>query len=119
MDKEEYSEFSDDLPKFLLKMSLEELDKMINNIEKNIVKKEDCVVELYTIHSYKGLENNIIRVFNDIDIAKEQNLYYVALTRGIEKIIIDTKTIIFENEVDNKKQVYFTDYNISNTIFLE
>lgn len=86
LDKEEYSEFSDDLPKFLLKMSLEELDKMINNIERNIVKKEDCVVELYTIHSYKGLENNIIRIFNDIDIVKEQNLYYVALTRGIEKL---------------------------------
>ena len=118
LDKEEYSEFSDDLPKFLLKMSLEELDKMINNIEKNIVKKEDCVVELYTIHSYKGLENNIIRVFNDIDIAKEQNLYYVALTRGIEKIIIDTKTIIFENEVDNKRQIFFKNIG-NNSIILE
>jgi superfamily I DNA/RNA helicase len=118
LDKEEYSEFSDDLPKFLLKMSLEELDKMINNIEKNIVKKEDCVVELYTIHSYKGLENNIIRIFNDIDIVKEQNLYYVALTRGMEKIIIDTKKIIFENEVDNKRQIFFKNIG-NNSIILE
>jgi superfamily I DNA/RNA helicase len=91
LDEDELNEFSDDLPKFLLKMSVKELEKMIDNIEKNIVKKEDCVVEMYTIHSYKGLENNIIRIFNDIDIAKEQNLYYVALTRGMKKIIIDSK----------------------------
>jgi ATP-dependent exoDNAse (exonuclease V) beta subunit len=118
LDQEEYSEFSDDLPKFLLKLSAEELEKMINNIEKNIVKKEDCVVELYTIHSYKGLENNIIRIFNDIDIAKEQNLYYVALTRGIKKIIIDSKKVIFENEFDNKKQIFFKKVG-SNSIILE
>lgn len=118
LDQDEYSEFSDDLPKFLLKLSAQELEKMIFNIEKNIVSKEDCVVELYTIHSYKGLENNIIRIFNDIDIAKEQNLYYVALTRGMEKIIVDTKKIIFENEDNSKKQVFFKKVG-NNTIILE
>jgi ATP-dependent exoDNAse (exonuclease V) beta subunit len=120
LDKEEYNEFSDDLPKFLLKLTAEELEKMINNIEKNIVKKEDCVVELYTIHSYKGLENNIIRIFNDIDIAKEENLYYVALTRGIKKIIIDSKKVIFESEMDsnNKKQIFFKKVG-KNSIILE
>ena len=120
LDKEEYNEFSDDLPKFLLKLTAEELEKMINNIEKNIVKKEDCVVELYTIHSYKGLENNIIRIFNDIDIAKEQNLYYVALTRGMKKIIIDNKKVIFDYDYDNnsKKQLFFKKVGI-NSIILE
>ena len=120
LDKEEYSEFSDDLPKFLLKMSVKELEKMIDNIEKNIVKKEDCVVEMYTIHSYKGLENNIIRIFNDIDIAKEQNLYYVALTRGMKKIIIDSKKVIFDCDYDNdsKKQLFFKKVG-SNSIILE
>ncbi len=120
LDQEEYSEFSDDLPKFLLKLSVEELQKMIYNIEKNIVKKEDCAIELYTIHSYKGLENNVIRIFNDIDIVKEQNLYYVALTRGMKRIIIDSKKIIFENElVDNKKQIFFKKVSNNNTIILE
>ena len=89
LDEDELNEFSDDLPKFLLKMSFEELDKLLNKIKINIVNKEVCNVEFYTIHSYKGLENNIIRIYNDIDIRNEQNLYYVALTRGIKKIILD------------------------------
>jgi len=45
---------------------------------------------MYTIHSYKGLEDDIIRIYNDIDIIKEQNLYYVALTRGKKNIILDS-----------------------------
>jgi ATP-dependent exoDNAse (exonuclease V) beta subunit len=89
LDEDELNEFSDDLPKFLLKMSFEELDKLLNKIKINIVNKEVCNVEFYTIHSYKGLENDIIRIYNDIDIRNEQNLYYVALTRGIKKIILD------------------------------
>ena len=89
LDEDEFNEFSDDLPKFLLKMSFDELDKLLNKIKINIVNKEVCNVEFYTIHSYKGLENNIIRIYNDIDIRNEQNLYYVALTRGIKKIILD------------------------------
>ena len=110
LDEDELNEFSDDLPKFLLKLSKEELEKLINDIEKNLVKKEKCNVELYTIHSYKGLEYDIIRIYNDIDIKNEQNLYYVALTRGKKKIILDTKQPIYENIVDNKKQICITNF---------
>ena len=112
LDEDELNEFSDDLPKFLLKLSKDELEKLINDIEKNLVKKENCNVELYTIHSYKGLEYDIIRIYNDIDIKNEQNLYYVALTRGKKKIILDTKQPIYENIVDNKKQSCITNFCI-------
>ena len=40
-------------------------------------------------------------------IRKEQNLYYVALTRGKEKIILDTKIPLYDDKKDNKKQVFF------------
>ena len=43
---------------------------------------------MYTIHSFKGLENEIIKIADDIDVDEEENLYYVALTRG-SRIIID------------------------------
>ena len=36
--------------------------------------------------------NNVVsikRIFNDIDIKNEPNLYYVALTRGMKKIVVD------------------------------
>ena len=93
----------------MLKLSLEELEDLINNIEKNIVDKNNCNVEMTTIHSYKGLENDIIRIYNDIDIEKEQNLYYVALTRGKKQIILDKKIPIYENlNRDNRKQSFFT-----------
>lgn len=112
LDEEELNEFSDDLPMFLLKLSLEDLEKLINNIEKNIVSKQESNVQMYTIHSYKGLEDNIIRIFNDIDINKEQNLYYVALTRGKQKIILDTKPILYDEYSGNKKQNLIVDYGV-------
>ena len=111
LDEDELDEFSDDLPKFLLKMPIEELEKLINNIQKNIVNKDESEVDMYTIHSYKGLEDDIIRIYNDIDIKKESNLYYVALTRGKKKIILDTCNIHY-NENDSKKQVNISDYAI-------
>ena len=89
LNEEEMNEFSDDLPKFLLKMNARDLEKLLNGISKNIVKREDCEVELFTIHTYKGLESDVVRIFNDIDIKKEINLHYVALTRGMKRIIID------------------------------
>jgi len=89
LNEEEMNEFSDDLPKFLLKMNAKDLEKLLNGISENIVKREDCEVELFTIHTYKGLESDVIRIFNDIDIKKEVNLHYVALTRGMKRIIID------------------------------
>jgi hypothetical protein len=36
----------------------------------------------------------------------------------MEKIIIDTKKIIFENEVDNKRQIFFKNIG-NNSIILE
>ena len=44
---------------------------------------------MYTIHAYKGMENNNVRVFNDIDRDEEQNIYYVALTRGKQNIYLN------------------------------
>ena len=114
LDEDEFNDFADDLPKFLLKLSLEELEKLINDINKNIVKKEKCKVEFYTIHRYKGLEDDIIRIYNDIDIKNEQNLYYVALTRGKKRIIIDVKKPIYGEDISNKKQFFIQDYIIKN-----
>jgi hypothetical protein len=112
LDEEELNEFSDDLPKFLLKMSFEELDKLINSIKINLVPKNICDVEFYTIHSYKGLENDIIRIYNDIDIKKEQNLYYVALTRGIKKIILDVAIPEYDDIKSGKKQSSILSFGI-------
>lgn len=113
LDEDELNEFSDDLPKFLLKLSLEELEKIINDIQRNMVSKEDCMVEMYTIHSYKGLESDIVRIFNDIDIKNEQNLYYVALTRGMKQIILDNAIVDYESEYNSKKQTRLSKYGIS------
>jgi hypothetical protein len=112
LEEDELNEFSDDLPKFLLKMSFEELDKLINNIKQNLVDKKICNIEFYTIHSYKGLENDIIRIYNDIDIKKEQNLYYVALTRGMKKIILDVAIPEYTDLTSSKKQTSILNYNI-------
>ena len=105
LDEDELNEFSDDLPKFLLKMSFEELDKLLNSIKINLVPRNICNVEFYTIHSYKGLENDIIRIYNDIDIKKEQNLYYVSLTRGIKRIILDVAIPEYDDLQSGKKQM--------------
>jgi ATP-dependent exoDNAse (exonuclease V) beta subunit len=112
LDEEELNEFSDDLPLFLLKLSLEDLEKLINNIENNIKDKDIANVKFYTIHSYKGLEDDIIRIFNDIDIKKDENLFYVALTRGKKEIILDTKLNLYDNPSDNKKQSLINHYGI-------
>jgi len=85
-------EFSDDLPLFLKSLSKEDFETLISNIEENIILKEDAQYKFYTIHSYKGLEDDNIRIANDIeDMAgdKDENLYYVALTRGMKIIVED------------------------------
>ena len=40
---------------------------------------------MYTIHSFKGCEHNNVKLCEDIT-EDEQNLLYVALTRGMKKI---------------------------------
>jgi hypothetical protein len=93
LSEDDKAQFSDDLPYFLISLGQGELDKMLEDIESNSVSKEDCVCEMYTIHAYKGLEDDIVKVHNDIDIEKEENLSYVALTRG--------KTLIVEEPESN------------------
>lgn len=85
-------EFSDDLPKFLRSITKDELEKIISTIEENITSKAEAKVKLYTIHAYKGMEDDNVRIANDNrDIGHEEgdNLYYVALTRGMKNIIED------------------------------
>jgi hypothetical protein len=81
--------YEDDLPKFLTSISIYQLEDLINNITKNIVNFEDSKIKLYTTHSYKGMEDDNIRLANDIDISEDENIYYVSITRGMQKILID------------------------------
>ena len=82
-------EYEDDLPKFLTSISSDELERLINGIDANIVSFEDCHCKLYTVHSYKGMEADNIRIANDINIKDDENIYYVALTRAMKQIIVD------------------------------
>lgn len=82
-------EFPDDLPRFLKSINKNDLENMISTIESNLICKENAKVELYTIHAYKGLEGNNIRIANDYNNDDYENLYYVALTRGMKTIIED------------------------------
>lgn len=123
LSEEEMNEFSDDLPKFLLKMSVKDLEKLLNDIDTNIVSRDKCEVELFTIHTYKGLESEIVRIFNDIDLKKEINLHYVALTRGMKRIIIDKLNRVdgLENVTDDgsgKKDMSLFSYGV-NCIILD
>lgn len=86
-------EFEDDLPKFLKTISKEDLDTLIDTIDENMTQKEDCVYKMYTVHAYKGLEDDSIRIADDID-KTDENIYYVALTRGMKYVILDSPHII-------------------------
>lgn len=81
LTEEEKGDYEDDLPNFLLELEEYELHRMIKNIKSNLVEKKHANVQMYTIHSYKGLENDYIKLGYDID-ESDQCLYYVALTRG-------------------------------------
>jgi len=85
---DEDDKFDDDLPRFLKSITLQQLQQLLNNISNNLTSFEDSNIKLYTTHSYKGLENDNIRLANDI-IIKDTNIYYVAITRGMKKILID------------------------------
>jgi len=84
-------EFSDDLPRFLWSLTTETLENIISSIEENIATQSDAKYKFYTIHAYKGLEDDNIRIADDIDDKddEDENLYYVALTRGMKNIIED------------------------------
>lgn len=116
LSKEDKEGFSDDLPAFLINMSCEDLEELLNNIDKNLVSKEESVCQLYTIHSYKGLENNIIKICNDIDINNEENIYYVALTRGLNNIILDGNEEDYKKQIEENKSESDSEENIENEI---
>lgn len=81
--------YEDDLPKFLKSISCEQLENLLNNITNNLVDFKDSLIKFYTVHSYKGLEDDNIRLANDININEDINIYYVAITRSKKKILID------------------------------
>jgi len=81
-------EFEDDLPKFLKSITKEELEALISDIERNLVMAADAKWNMYTVHSYKGMENTFVRMSSDI-IIDEVNLYYVAITRGFQQTVLD------------------------------
>lgn len=83
-------DFPDDLPMFLKSLTKDQLEDLIVKIENNIVKKSEAQYKFYTIHSYKGLEDDNIRICDDLEDKDgdiDDNLYYVALTRGMKKIV--------------------------------
>ena len=56
-----------------MELSYDELKKLLEDIDNNLVVfKKLCKCELSTIHSYKGLESNIVRIYNDIDIEDDE-----------------------------------------------
>lgn len=83
-------EYEDDLPNFLKTLTIEELDTLLDAIYENIVVPSKADIKMYTIHSYKGLEDDYIRIANDLEKG-DDNLRYVALTRGMKCIVRDTK----------------------------
>jgi hypothetical protein len=81
----------EDLPMFLKKISRKDLDLLVELIRKNLVTPKECIHKLQTIHSYKGLEDDYVRLIIDspIDEEEDEALYYVALTRGRKCIVED------------------------------
>ena len=81
-------QYEDDLPNFLKELSEDDLETMLSEIEDNRVPPKKCTYKFYTIHGYKGLEDENVRVAGDIDVLEDENLWYVALTRG-KKVIVE------------------------------
>lgn len=84
-------QYEDDLPNFLKELSEEDLETMLSEIEDNRVSPSKCTYKFYTIHGYKGLEDDNVRIADDIDTSEEVNLWYVALTRGRKMIVEDAE----------------------------
>ena len=90
LSKEELQEYEDDLPAFLMKLSCEDLNKLKDEIDSKMAySAEVASCRFATIHSFKGMEDENIRVYGDIDKEKEANLYYVALTRARKYLYVD------------------------------
>jgi len=100
-------EFPDDLPKFLKSISKDQLESILSNIEENITTESQAINKFYTIHSYKGLEADYIRIADDIDPYEDMNLYYVALTRGMKIIVEETGLVTRNLSIEDTFQVNF------------
>jgi len=91
LSKEELQEYEDDLPAFLMKLSCEDLNKLKDEIDSKMAPSAELAsCRFATIHSFKGMEDDIIRVYGDIDKENESNLYYVALTRARKFLYVDS-----------------------------
>lgn len=106
-------QFEDDLPKFLSSITEDELEILIQSIEENMVDKEEAVCKMYTVHGYKGLEDNNIRIASDIekdspldDEEEGLNIYYVALTRAMKNIIVDNNYSVVSRLIQEKLTNY-------------
>jgi hypothetical protein len=123
-------QFEDDLPKFLSSITEDELETLIQSIEENIVDKDDAICKMYTVHGYKGLEDNNIRIASDIekdspldDEEEGLNIYYVALTRGMKHIIMDNIYELNNGLIQEKLSNYIVykepipQIKTSNTVF--
>ncbi len=94
LSKAEEDEFSDDLPRYLLSLSHADLENLIAKIENNMADDpDDASVHMYTIHAYKGLEDDVVVVYNDIDPAKDDKLLYVAVTRGRREVYLEPRKL--------------------------
>ena len=85
LSDEEKEDMEDDLPNFLLSYNAYQLKELLYKVKSNIVSKDKAKCLMYTIHSFKGCEHNNVKLCEDIT-EDEQNLLYVALTRGMKKI---------------------------------
>ena len=94
LTKAEEDEFSDDLPRYLLSLSHADLENLIAAIEGNLAPDAASArVVMYTIHAYKGLEDDVVVVYNDIDPVKDEKLLYVAVTRGRREIFLEPRKL--------------------------
>jgi superfamily I DNA/RNA helicase len=105
----------DDLPNFLKSLSFNELDRLINSIESNSVDIEDAHVKMYTVHSFKGMEDDYIRIANDVSIEQSENLYYVAITRGMLEIVIDNPSMNHTPKLNTNKRSITSKYFVQNS----
>lgn len=85
LSEEEKQEMEDDLPLFLLTYTPYQLRDLLSKVRLNLVSKDKATCLMYTIHSFKGCEHENVKLCEDIT-EDEENLLYVALTRGFKKI---------------------------------
>ena len=83
-------ELPEDIPSFFSEYEREELVELLDVLESIMVPQDKCTCEMYTIHAYKGLENDVVKVHDDLG-EEDDNLRYVALTRGRREINVCTK----------------------------